>query len=147
MPVTYSYLKITIGGASFYSWANSASVDDVQGNDNGSSSITASFNNDGSVTFTTSAGDEGSLITDISNWHDGGTVAGIGNSRWAKRTSQGDIVTGTLTTTLVALSTAKTIAIQTVVGESRTGIELIEIYSDSGGTTKVGEILFTISAF
>lgn len=130
--------------SAFYSFIRYATVFDV--NDSGSSSITASFNTDGTVSFTTSVGDGGSLDTDFTHWHNGGTVAGIGNSRWAKKTSSGDPTTGTLTTTLVALSTAKTIAIQTVAGEGRSGIELVEIYSDSGGTTKVGEITFTITA-
>lgn len=131
--------------SAFYSFIRYATVFDD--NASGSSSITASFNTDGTVSFTTSVGDGASLDTDFTHWHNGGTVAGIGNSRWAKKTSQGgDPTAGTLTTTLVALSTAKTIAIQTVAGEGRSGIELVEIYSDSGGTTKVGEITFTITA-
>lgn len=127
-----------------YQWARYATVSD--GNASGSSSITATFNTNGTVSFTTSAGDDGTLDTDFTHWHDGGTVTNIGNSRWAKKTSFGDATSGTLTTSLVALSSAKTISIQTVGGETRTGEDFIEIYSDSNGTTKVGEITFTITA-
>lgn len=141
MTLTYENLKV-VSVASFYSWTRFATVTDD--NVNTASSITASFNTDGTVSFTTSAGD--SQTNDITHWHDGGTVAGIGNSRWAKKTSSGDPTTGTLTSTLVDLTAARTIAIQTVAGEARVGQELIEIYSDSGGTVKVGEIAFTISA-
>jgi len=74
-------------------------------------------------------------------------VAGIGNSRWAKKTFvSGDITSGTLATTITDLTAVRTIAIQTVAGEARSGVVLIEIYSDAGGTTKVGEISFTITA-
>ena len=129
--------------ASFYSFTRFATS--IDNNDSSSSSITATFNTNGTVSFTTSAGD--SQTNDFSHWHDGGTVTGIGNSRWAKRTLlSGDAVTGTLATTLTALSSSRTIAIQTVGGEGKSGLVLIEIYSDSGGTTKVGEINFTITA-
>ena len=137
------YLGATQVYASFYSFTRFAtSIDD---NDNGSSSITATFNTNGTVSFTTSAGD--SQTNDFSHWHDGGNVTGIGNNRWAKRTFiSGDTVSGSLATTLTALSSSRTIAIQTVGGEGKSGVVLIEIYSDSGGTTKVGEINFTITA-
>lgn len=146
--VTKVYLGTTLlfGGTSYYSWTRYAQVSDD--NANGSSSITATFNTDGTVTYATSTGDSFSLDNNMPHWHDGGTVTNIGNSRWAKRTFvSGDTVTGTLATTLTAMSTARTIAIQTVAGEARSGVVLIEIYSDSGGTTKVGEISLTISAF
>ena len=131
----------TLAKSTWYSWIRYATVSDY--NFNGSSSITATFNTDGSVSFTTSLGDEGSLYTDMTHWHDGGNVTNIGSSRWAKKTSSGDPTSGTLTSTLVALSSSKTITIQAVAGA---GEELIEIYSDSGGTTKVGQIALTISA-
>lgn len=127
---------------SFYSWTRFATVNDTSGN--AASQITASFNTNGTVTFTNSAGD--TVSTDLTHWHNGGTVTGIGNSRWAKKTSSGDATSGTLTSTLVALSAARTLSIQTVAGEARSGQELIEIYSDSGGVTKVGEIAFTLTA-
>lgn len=143
MSLTYQNLKVVTSGApSFYDWTRFATVTDD--NVNLASSITASFNTDGTVSFTTSAGD--SQTNDISHWHDGGTVAGIGNSRWAKKTSSGDPTTGTLTSTLVDITAARTMSIQTVAGEARVGVELIEIFSDSGGTVKVGQISFTISA-
>lgn len=130
---------------SWYVWSRYASVFDD--NLNGSSSITATFNTNGTVSFATSTGDGGSLDTDMTHWHDGGTVTNIGNSRWAKKTFvSGDATTGTLATTITALSASRTVAIQTVGGEPRAGIILIEIYSDSGGTTKVGEITFDIGA-
>ena len=147
MTVTYTNLKITSsgGGGGFYSFVREASVSDD--NVSGASSITANFNTDGSVSFTTSIGDGGSLATDLTHWHDGGTVAGIGNSRWAKKTFvSGDITAGSLATTITDLTAVRTIAIQTVAGEARSGVVLIEIYSDAGGTTKVGEISFTITA-
>jgi hypothetical protein len=127
-----------------YTWTRYATIYDDSGN--GSSSITAVFNTNGTITFNTSLGDGASLDTDFTHWHDGGTVTGIGNSRWAKKTSSGDPTTGTLTTSLVALSSSKTISISTVGGEGRSGVELVEIYSDSGGTTKVGQITLTITA-
>jgi hypothetical protein len=112
----------------------------------GASSITAVFNTNGTISFNISSGD-GPVDTDFTHWHDGGTVSGIGNSRWAKRTLlSGDAVTGTLDTTIVALSASKTIAIQTVAGEAKSGEVLVEIYSDAGGITKVGQITLTITA-
>lgn len=128
-----------------YAWTRYATVFDDNGN--GSSSITVVFETDGTISVTTSFGDLASLETDFTHWHDGGTVSGIGNSRWAKRTFiSGDAASGTLGTTLVALSSSKTIAMQTAAGEGRSGEILIEIYSDSGGTTKVGQITLTITA-
>lgn len=133
------------GRETYYSWTRYALVFDD--NASGGSSITATFNTNGTVTYAASIGDGASLENDMPHWHDGGTVTGIGNSRWAKKTFvSGDVTTGTLATTLTALSANRTMAIQTVAGEARSGEYLIEIYSDSGGTVKVGQILFTITA-
>jgi hypothetical protein len=130
---------------SFYSWTRDVDVFDDNGNE--TSSVTATFNTNGTVSYTTSTGDLGGLSQNMSHWHDGGTVTGIGNSRWAKKTFvSGDATSGTLATTLTALSASRTIAIQTVASELREGVVLIEIYSDSGGVTKVGEISLTIGA-
>lgn len=137
-------LVFGVAPASFYSWTRNVFIGDD--NLNGTASVTISFNTDGSVSFTTSLGDGASLDTDLTHWHDGGTVSGIGNSRWAKKTSSGDPTGGTLASTLVAFSAAKTMSISTVGGEARQGNEVIEIYSDSGGTTKVGEINLTVTA-
>lgn len=142
---SYTYSGNNAVLSKFYTMTRYATVFDDSGN--GSSSITAVFNTNGTISFTTSLGDGTSLDTDFTHWHDGGTVSGIGNSRWAKRTLlSGDAVSGSLDTTLVALSASKTIAIQTVAGEGKSGEVLIEIYSDSGGTTKVGQITLTITA-
>lgn len=141
---TYSLTGTAATLSNAYTWTRYATIYDD--NDSSSSSITAVFNTNGTITFTTSTGDGSSLDTDFTHWHDGGTVTGIGNSRWAKKTSSGDPTTGTLTTSLVALSSSKTISISTVAGEGRSGVELVEIYSDSGGTTKVGQITLTITA-
>lgn len=130
------------GGGGGYSWTRYATVTDD--NANAATQITLSFNTDGTVSYTNSTGD--SVSTDLTHWHDGGTVSGIGNSRWAKKTSTGDATSGTLTSSLVAMSSARTISIQSVAGEARAGQELIEIYSDSGGTTKVGQIDLAITA-
>lgn len=141
--VLMATLRTRSSPPSYYSWTRYAEVNDD--NFNGTSSITATFNTNGTVSYTTSASDF--HITDMTHWHDGGTVTGIGNSRWAKKTFvSGDLTSGTLGTSITALSTARTIAIQTVASEVRSGVYLIEIYSDSGGTTKVGEISLTISA-
>lgn len=138
MPVTYSYLNVTTG---FYSWINTASVIDTGFS---GSSLTASFNTDGTVTFTTSVGD--TLIDNIDHWHIEGTVAGIGNSRWAKRTFvSGTALTGTLGTSLTALSEARTLSIEATAANV-SGTVLIEIYSDAAGTIKVGQITITLSA-
>lgn len=137
-------LVFGVAPASFYSWTRTVSIDDD--NLNGIASVTISFNTDGTCSYTTSTGDGAALEQDMPHWHDGGTVSGIGNSRWAKKTSSGDTTGGTLTSTLVAFSAAKTMSISTVGGEARQGTELIEIYSDSGGTTKVGEISLTATA-
>lgn len=141
---TYTLTGTAATLSNAYTWTRYATIYDDSGN--GSSSITAVFNTNGTITFNTSLGDGASLDTDFTHWHDGGTVTGIGNSRWAKKTSSGDPTTGTLTTSLVALSSSKTISISTVGGEGRSGVELVEIYSDSGGTTKVGQITLTITA-
>lgn len=135
-------LARAVAPPSYYVWTRYATVNDTSGN--AASQITLTFNTNGTVSITNSAGD--TVDTDFPHWHNGGTVTGIGNSRWAKKTSSGDITTGTLTTTLVALSAARTLAIQTVAGEARVGQELIEIFSNSGGTTKVGEIALTVTA-
>lgn len=142
---SYTYSGNNAVLSKFYTMTRYATVFDDNGN--GSSSITAVFNTNGTISFNTSFGDGASLDTDFTHWHDGGTVSGIGNSRWAKRTLlSGDAVAGSLDTTLVALSASKAIAIQTVAGEGKSGEVLIEIYSDSGGTTKVGQITLTITA-
>lgn len=141
---SYTYSGNNAVLSKFYTMTRYATIFDDSGN--GSSSITAVFNTNGTISFNTSAGD-GPVDTNFTHWHDGGTVSGIGNSRWAKRTLlSGDAVAGSLDTTLVALSASKTIAIQTVAGEGKSGEVLIEIYSDSGGTTKVGQITLTITA-
>ena len=128
------------GGGTFYTWTRNASAYDDNGN--GTAQLTISFNTDGTVSFSSSSFDVGSLFSDFPSyhWHDAGTVAGIGNSRWAKKTAGGDPTTGTLTTSLVSLSTVKTLSITTVAGDPRLSNDKIEIYSDAGGTTKVGEI-------
>ena len=142
---SYTYSGNNAVLSTFYAMTRYATIFDD--NANGLSSITAVFNTNGTVTFTTSLGDGFSLDTDFTHWHNGGTVTGIGNDRWAKRTLlSGDAVSGTLDTTLVALSASKTIAIQTVAGEAKSGEVLIELYSDAGGTTKVGQITLTITA-
>lgn len=142
MPVTYTNLVITVGGSGFYSWSNSISVADT--NQSGGSSFTASFNTDGTVTFTTSVGD--TLTENIDHWHNGGTVAGIGNSRWAKKTNiDGVPGTGTLGTSPTALTEARTLTITAAV-QAVDSIILIEIYSNAEGTTKVGEITLTMAA-
>lgn len=140
MPVTYTNLVITVsGGGGFYSWSNTVSVADT--NLSGGSSFTASFNTDGTVTFTTSVGD--TITENIDHWHDGGTVAGIGNSRWAKKSNiSGTLGTGTLGTSPTALTEARTLTITSFVAEVNSTI-LIEIYSNAEGTTKVGEITLT----
>ncbi len=115
-------------------------------NTNGSSEITATFASNGVISYQVSVGDEAGLTTTISAWHDAGAVAGIGSSRWAKKTDLGDLTAGTLATTLTSLSTNRTIQINTVGGERRQGNVLIEIYSDAGGTTKVGQVELTLTA-
>lgn len=130
--------------AAWYTIVGSANTDD--GNGSGTATLTASFNTNGTITFTTSTGDAVGLQINITHWHNGGTVTGIGSSRWAKKTLvEGDITSGTLTTTLVALSANRTMAISLVAGEGRSGTYLVEIYSDSGGTTKVGEVIITLT--
>ena len=141
---SYTYSGNNAVLSTFYAMTRYATIFDD--NANGLSSITAVFNTNGTISFTTSSGD-GPVDTDFTHWNDGGTVTGIGNDRWAKRTLlSGDAVSGTLDTTLVALSASKTIAIQTVAGEAKSGEVLIELYSDAGGTTKVGQITLTITA-
>lgn len=129
---------------SYYSWARGADVYDISGN--GTAQITITFNTNGTCTYSSSSGDAAAITNDMSHWHDGGTVTGIGNSRWIKKTSFGDPTSGTISSTLQALSAARTLSIATVVGEARQGNELLEIYSDSGGVTKVGEINLTVTA-
>lgn len=139
---TLVYGEAPAGG--IYSWTRSADVYDISGN--GSSQITITFNTNGTCSYSSSSGDAAAITNDMSHWHDGGTVAGIGNSRWIKKTSSGDTTSGTLTTALVALSSSRTLSISTIAGEARQGNDLLEIYSDSGGTTKVGQIDLTITA-
>ena len=132
------------GPYSFTGW--SEVVDD---NASGTATVTATFQTDGSLTFAASTGDAGGLTTSgITHWHDGGTVAGIGNSRWARRTLiSGDTMTsGISTTTPTALSTARNMAISLVTGEGRSGTYRIDFYSDPGGTNKVGELFLTQTA-
>jgi hypothetical protein len=138
------YIGATQVYASYYTLSGSGSVYDY--NDSNSSSLTASFNNNGTITWSGGA-DDPVVTKNIFAWHDGGNVSGIGDSRWAKKTFvSGDPTSGTLTTSLVALSSVKTVTISTVSGEGKSGNLLIEIYSDSGGTEKVGEITLQITA-
>ena len=142
MPITITNMILTVADA-FYNFTRFAESNDD--NANAATTVTATFNTDGSVTVTNSVGDSSS--TDFTHWHNLGTSAGIGNSRWAKKTLvSGDVTTGTLLTTITALSSSRTIEISTVASELKSGEYLIEIYSDVGGTTKVGQILLTLTA-
>lgn len=130
--------------APFYSYTGSAYTDDA--NASGTATLTAQFQVDGRITFIASTGDGGGLSWTITHWHDGGTVSGIGNSRWAKKTLvSGDVTTGTVLTSLTALTAIRTMVISLVAGEAREGTYLVEIYSDSGGINKVGEVVLTMT--
>jgi hypothetical protein len=73
------------------------------------------------------------------NWH-GPTTSGIGSSRWAKLTKlAGDNPTGPTLATVHALSSDLTISLVRSTTGSTDGTYLVEIYSDSAGTTKVGQ--------
>lgn len=134
-----------IPAPSIYSWTRSADVQDDSAD--GVARVTLTLNTDGSITITRSAGDTGTHDFPTLHWHDGGTVAGIGNSRWAKKTFvSGDGFTGTLSTSLIALSSARTIILALNVGAAQAGVSRFEFYSDSGGTTKVGEITLSLQA-
>jgi hypothetical protein len=142
MPTTITNMILTVTSV-FYNLTRFASSTDDNAND--ASTVTATFNTDGSVTITNSAGD--SSTSDFTHWHNLGTSAGIGNSRWAKKTLvSGDVTSGTLGTSITSLDTTRTITISTVAAEQRSGVYLIEIYNDAGGTTKVGQISLTLTA-
>lgn len=141
-------MRKSAGGGGTYSFTGWAELLD----DNGSltATLTAYFNTNGTLTFGASTGDSGGLSTSgITHWHNGGTVTGIGNSRWAKRTQvDGDIMTSSIsTTTPTALSTNHTMEIKLVGGETRAGTYLVEVYSDSGGVTKVGQVTLTMTVY
>lgn len=136
-------LKRKDAGGGIYSYAYFASVydDDFSGK----AEVIVTFNTDGSLSASASVGDGGALSTDVLDWHTSVT-AGIGSSRWAKKTYiSGDATSGTIGATITALSPAKTVSIESI-GTDLTGVALIEIYSDSGGTTKVGEVELTLIA-
>lgn len=136
-------LKRKQSGGGIYSYSYFASVydDDFSGK----AEVIVTFNTDGSLTASASIGDGGSLATDVLNWHTSVT-AGIGSSRWAKKTYiSGDPTSGTISSAITALGTAKTVSIE-FIGTDLSGVALIEIYSDSGGTTKVGEVELTLIA-
>ena len=136
--ITKVFLGTTQVYASYYILSGTQSVYDY--NDSNSSSITVNFNTDGTITASGGA-DDPVVVSTPNRWHTSAPVTGIGNSRWAKRTLlSGDAVSGTLSTSVVSLGSFKTISISTVGGEGRSANVLVEIYSDSGGTTKVGEI-------
>lgn len=130
---------------SYYSWTRSAySNDDSL---NGLARITVTFNTNGSITLGGLAGDAVGGSWSPLTWHDGGVVTGIGNSRWAKKTYIGGNTTaGTILSTPTALSAALTVSLALAAGGATSGSVLIEIYSNSGGTVKVGEIILTLSA-
>jgi hypothetical protein len=135
--------------SSLYSFTASATSSDSDAD--AVCQVIATLNTNGTVTVTNNdAGDD--LVSDFNYWHNAGApVTNIGNSRWAKKTllNGSDITSGTLGTTITSLNTARTITIELVAGnpeESRIGEVLIEVYSDSGGTNKVGEIYLTLTA-
>lgn len=123
----------------WYVWSRTVVVDSGT-NDVPRARNWLTFNTNGTITVGTVTGNVISQ-NDFTHWHDGGTVTGIGNSRWIKRTelSTPPNVSTISTTAPTALSTALTLNIATTdlqfICDS-----LLEIYSDSGGTTKVGEI-------
>ena len=101
-----------------------------------SNSITAYiyFNSNGSITY---------FDPDISygstNWATP-TTAGIGNSYWIKVTRVSGITTSGMTSgTIYSLSSNRSIQITAVYrGQLRLAYGSIDIYSDAGGTTRVG---------
>lgn len=130
--------------AGVYSYSYSASILDT--NLSRDCSIIVTFNTDGSCSVVGTPGDTGSLASDVGNWHTS-VSAGIGSSRWAKKTDLGpDSTTGTLSTTLVAMSSARTVTITSTGSGAKYCTTRIDIYSDSGGTAKVGDVTIALSA-
>lgn len=139
-------MRKAVAAPSWYVWTRTVSVGSGL-NDFDRARNTLVFNIDGTVSISLLTGNV-MPINDFPHWHNGGTVAGIGNSRWIKRTElDNPPISSTIsTTTPTALSTARNIAALANT-DYGTVTHLLEIYSDSAGTTKVGEITLTQTTF
>lgn len=92
------------------------------------------FNSDGSITYF-----DPDLSYGSTNWATP-TTAGIGSSYWIKVTRISGITTsGMVSGTIYSLSSSRSIFITTAFrGQTRLAYGSIDIYSDAGGTTRVG---------
>lgn len=100
------------------------------------SQVDITFTTSGPIVYTEAAYSSGST-----DWATP-TTAGIGNSYWIKLTkTSGNTILGMTSGTIYALSTNRTVYITTSGGFSS---GTIDIYSDSGGTTRVGGGTFSL---
>lgn len=107
----------------------------------GGVTLTITLNTNGTTSVSVSSGDV--LDTDTTtNWYTP-TTTNIGFSYWATIANTGvDVFTGT--TTLTQISSALSIVLASTV-ESKSSQATISIFSDSGGATKVTEIILNFS--
>ena len=131
-----------VGGGTYElyaQWTSSVVINNAlnptaQSSEQGPSSAIISFNNDGSIGYFDPAISYGST-----NWATP-TTAGIGSSYWIKVTRVSGITpSGMNSGVIYSLSTNRSIQITTVFeGQIRLAYGTIDIYSDAGGTTRVG---------
>ena len=113
---------------------NSSITCDAQARDYGPPPCYIHFNNDGTITY-----EDPALSSGSANWATP-TTAGVGSSYWIKVTRTSGITPSGMTSgTIYALSISPSMYISAVFsGQTRTSNGTIDIYSDSGGTTRVG---------
>ena len=113
---------------------NNSIVCDAQALDYGPPPCYINFINNGEITYEDPAYSSGST-----NWATP-TTAGVGSSYWIKITRVNGITPSGMTSgTIYALSISPSMYISAVYsGQTRLASGTIDIYSDSGGTTRVG---------